>query len=343
MNTTATDTISEVWSYRSNETNPLFKQEFNNLKDLMKTKNKLYCLFKLFKDFNIHKENSKGILLYRRRELFDKNYPKKDYIRNSCISQFNHYSLKRIKEKVKLLNSEVHPNKSTDPQDTSKYLMNSIRRNNVVPTLYIDYEYMDSYIKFLEAIIKEYDKHLNYKYSNVTITNHQNTRVTNLNNYVYKSFLNIKLTNKENYTIKNDSEKGDMGFFIITMALYLLNSNYTNNYIYNTVDNYNFCHYHQMTFKNDIIGRWLKWINNLYSDYETKEDDRFGSFSHSSTFKQLKRNTKMLENVLYFNLKDFYSFDDYTNINRTLLPSFFYYLNKNNIYNTYILLNRNNE
>lgn len=164
----------------------------------------------------------------------------------------------------------------------------------------------------------------------------------NMNNSSNSSINNYNNNNKDDHD-DDDKNTNEMFFYTLTMAIYLLNSCYTSNHIYNTMDNYNFCHYHNMTFKNEMISRWLKWINNLYIDYETKEDDSFGSFSHSQLFKQLKKDTKMIENVFYANLNDFYNFDDYTNINRTLLSSFLYYLNRNNIYNTYMLLNHQYE
>jgi len=71
------------------------------------------------------------------------------------------------------------------------------------------------------------------------------------------------------------------------------------------------------------IVRWLKWNNFVTFTCKTKKEI------------EIIKNTKILDNIGYLSIKDFHNFDSYTDINRMLLPSFFYYLNENNIYNTY--------
>lgn len=106
------------------------------------------------------------------------------------------------------------------------------------------------------------------------------------------------------------------------MGIYLLNSNYSSNYIYNTLNNINYCHYNEMVFKSGIISKWLKWINN---------------YSFTNETNNFYVNPNKEEQTILYSIKDFFKFDDYTTINRIALPSFLYYLNYNNIYNTYNL------
>jgi len=106
------------------------------------------------------------------------------------------------------------------------------------------------------------------------------------------------------------------------MGVYLLNSNYSSNYIYNTLNNINYCNYNEMVFKSGIISKWLKWINNYLFNNEANN---------------FYDNPNKEEQTILYIIKDFFKFDDYTIINRIALPSFLYYLSDNNIYNTYNL------
>jgi len=139
-------------------------------------------------------------------------------------------------------------------------------------------------------------------------------------NPIYDSYFNVKLTNNEWFTINNNNKH----FFLLTLSIYLLNANYTFNYLSNSISNFNYFQYNDMAKENKLnIVRWLKWNNFVTYIYETKKERR------------IIKNTKILDNIGYLNLKNFNNFDSYTDINQMLSPSFFYYLNENNIYNTY--------
>ncbi|KAG4082668.1 hypothetical protein H8356DRAFT_1299673 [Neocallimastix lanati (nom. inval.)] len=126
---------------------------------------------------------------------------------------------------------------------------------NVIPNLLVDYEYSNEYIRFLESIIEFYDAGLNYKYNGLIINNistnedkedsesensdngedsenaksdneEERNEINNLSD-LYHNFNNIKLTNNEFYEIDNENKN----FFALTMGIYLLNSNYSSNYI----------------------------------------------------------------------------------------------------------------
>ena len=137
---------------------------------------------------------------------------------------------------------------------------------------------------------------------------------------IYGSYFNVKLTNNEWFTINNNNKH----FFLLTLSIYLLNANFTFNYLSNSISNFNYCQYNDMAKENKLnIVRWLKWNNFVTYISGTKKERR------------IIKNTKILDNIGYLSLKDFNNFDSYTDINQMLLPSFFYYLNENNIYNTY--------
>ena len=139
-------------------------------------------------------------------------------------------------------------------------------------------------------------------------------------NSIYSSFFNVKLTNNEWFIIKNNNKH----FFLLTLSIYLLNANYSCNYLLNSLNTFNYCQYNDMVKENKInIVRWLKWNNFVTFTCKTKKEI------------EIIKNTKILDNIGYLSIKDFHNFDSYTDINRMLLPSFFYYLNENNIYNTY--------
>ncbi|KAG4097002.1 hypothetical protein H8356DRAFT_1395385 [Neocallimastix lanati (nom. inval.)] len=218
--------------------------------------------------------------------------------------------------------------------------------HNIILNLLVDYEYSNEYIRFLESIIEFYDTGLNYKYNGLIINNfstnedeedsesedsdngedsqnaesdneEERNKINSLND-LYHNFYNIRLTNNELYEIDNENKN----FFALTMGVYLLNSNYSSNYIYNTLNNINYCNYNEMVFKSGIISKWLKWINNYLFNNEANN---------------FYDNPNKEEQTILYIIKDFFKFDDYTIINRIALPSFLYYLSDNNIYNTYNL------
>ncbi|OUM58337.1 hypothetical protein PIROE2DRAFT_16421 [Piromyces sp. E2] len=303
-------------SYKNNKlvnTNiKLFETPENNLilaicekiNNNFKFKQNIYILFKLLRSLN--KYDMREWFLYKKiRKAF---YEKYSGLFNKIyyISEFNYTRFTTLTNEVEKL----------------KFFRKHLRmfnKNNRIPSLNIKFKYCDSFIKFLELIINYFDKIINYKYYKVKISSKIDDGVIN-NNGDYGNYFNIKLTNNEDFEINNNNKH----FFLLIFSIYLLNAEYLNNYLYNTIDNFNYCQYNEMAKENKLnIVRWLLWNNFETYFYNTREE------------KEIIDNTKIMDNLLYLNLKDFYNFDSYTNINQQLLPSFFYFLNENNLHNVY--------
>jgi len=296
--------------------NFLNRKEFKEINENMVLRNKLYVMLRLFKWSNIYSNDTSDFIYRKTRCLFYKRYPS-TYYRKSNIVQFNYYQYSKKFEKCK--NNEMD------------FLIKTINKRNKsykIPSLNISIKYSKNYMKFIESIIKLYDYKVNYKYKNIRIIHNSSDGLIDLGESISHSF-NIKLTYKEWFEIKNSNKE----FFLLTLGIYLLNSEYSTNYIYNSMNNFNYCQY-----KDSLKGyplkyvRWLKWIN-----YKVYFNDIY-IYDNKEIKIQEKRtinNTRDMENLLYLNLKDFFNFDSYTNINQLLLPSFFYFLNENNINNTY--------
>jgi len=267
---------------------------------------KIYVLYKLFKKNNIYTDDEETFLFPKTRRLFYERYTS-SFIRKTNISQFNNYSFNSYEDFIFPL---------------IKYFikgLHDIDKNNEILTLNINCKYANDYIKFQESIIKLFDNDVKYKYKNLKLYNKNNEgNVIDLNP-IYSSYFNVKLTNNEWFSINNNNKH----FFLLTLSIYLLNADYSCNYLLNSLNNFNYCQYNDMAKENEInIVRWLKWNNFVTFTCKTKNE------------REIIKNTEILDNT-GLSLKDFYNFDSYTNINRMLLPSFFYYLNENNIYNTY--------
>ncbi|KAL6588391.1 hypothetical protein U3516DRAFT_827070 [Neocallimastix sp. 'constans'] len=303
------------------EKNSLYKQNFDILEDQFRTRKILYCVYKKFKTFNIRYKKSN----YKKFEINDFNIIYNEYYKK-LRSYYAYDFILDILKFTLCYEDNIYKFK-INLKNHSEY--------NIIPNLLVDYEYSNEYIRFLESIIEFYDAGLNYKYNGLIINNfstneddensesedsdneEERNKINNLND-LYHNFYNIKLTNNELYEIVNENKN----FFALTMGIYLLNSNYSSNYIYNTLNNINYCHYNEMVFKSGIISKWLKWINNYLFTNETNN---------------FYDNPNKEEQTILYSIKDFFKFDDYTTINRIALPSFLYYLNYNNIYNTYNL------
>ena len=281
--------------------------ELEDTKENVIFNKKTYVLYNLFKENNIYLQDEQKLLFPKTRRLFYERYSS-TFIRKTNISQFNYYTFNKYEDFyfpiIKNFIKELH----------------DVDKNNEILTLNINFEYANDYIKFQESIIKLFDNNVKYKYKNLNLYNKNNEgNVIDLNS-IYSSFFNVKLTNNEWFIIKNNNKH----FFLLTLSIYLLNANYSCNYLLNSLNTFNYCQYNDMVKENKInIVRWLKWNNFVTFTCKTKKEI------------EIIKNTKILDNIGYLSIKDFHNFDSYTDINRMLLPSFFYYLNENNIYNTY--------
>ncbi|ORX51093.1 hypothetical protein BCR36DRAFT_288711 [Piromyces finnis] len=188
-------------------------------------------------------------------------------------------------------------------------------------------EYTNSYINFLNYIVNFYDSGLTYDYE---ILNYKYIIEKNDTVDLYKlfsNFSNIKLTNKEWFEINNENKS----FFLLTLGIYLLNADYSNSYLYNSMNNFNICwHEDIIKINENDVKIWLKWFNTSGDLYKYYEEEI------KAKEQEIIENTRIIDNILQISLKNFMRFDSYTNINQLLLPSFFHYLNNNNIYNIQI-------